>query len=149
MAYKYLIFGKYLNKSYMSSSVLVHFLLFNIYLTYLVVRMLLSAVLIFSSFIISLFFTSFTSGIFIALLFSTCTHILFNNNFLVSKNFIKNYVNRHPSHLIYDTNLFDNNFNLFNMLLTNFNSSVEFAICRGFRPVKDHIIWIPVLRFAI
>ena len=149
MAYKYLIFGKYLNKSYMNSSVLVHFLLFNIYLTYLVVRMLLSAVLIFSSFIISLFLTSFTSRIFIALLFLTCTHILFNNNFLVSKNFIKNYVNRHPSHLIYDTNLFDNNFNLFNMLLTNFNSSVEFAICRGFRPVKDHIIWIPVLRFAI
>ena len=41
------------------------------------------------------------------------------------------YVNRHPSHLIFDTNLFDNNFNLFNMFLTNFNSSVEFAIFSG------------------
>ena len=48
---------------------------------------------------------------------------------MASRNFIKNYVNRHPSHLIYDTNLFDNNFNLFNMFLTNFNSSVKFAIC--------------------
>ena len=27
------------------------------------------------------------------------------------------------------TNLFDNNFKLFNMFFTNFNSSVEFAIC--------------------
>ena len=56
---------------------------------------------------------------------------MFNNNFLASKNFVKNYVNRHPSHLIYETILFDNNFNLFNMFLTNFNSSVEFAICSG------------------
>ena len=38
---------------------------------------------------------------------------------------------KHPSHLIYDTNLFDNNFNLFNLFLTNFNSSVEFGICSG------------------
>ena len=99
VAYKYLTFGTYLNKSYKSLSVLVHFLLFTIYLTYLLVRMVLSAVLKFSSFIISLFFTSLTSRI-------------FNNNFLASKNFVKNYVNRHPSHLIYDNNLFDVNFNL-------------------------------------
>ena len=92
--------------------------------------MVLPAVLKFSNFIISLFFTSLTSRIFIVLLFSTRTHIiLFNNNFLAGKNFIKSYVNRHSSHLIYDTNLFDNNFHLFNMFLTNFNSSVEFAIC--------------------
>ena len=110
VAYKYLISGKYLNKSYMSLSVLVHFLLFTIYLMYLFVRMVLSAVLKFSSFIISLFFTNLTSRIFV-LLFLTCTHILFNN-FLASKNFIKNYANRHPTHLIYDTNVFDNNFNL-------------------------------------
>ena len=51
-------------------------------------------------------------------------HILFNNDFLASKNFIKSHVNRRPSQLIYD-----NNFNFFNMLLTNLNSSVEFAIC--------------------
>ena len=57
--------------------------------------------------------------------------MLFNNDFLTSENFIKNHVNRHPSQLIYDTNLFDNNFNLFNMFLTNFNRSVEFAICSG------------------
>ena len=45
VAYKYLISGKYLNKSFMSLSFLVHLLLFNIYLTYLLVRMVLSAVL--------------------------------------------------------------------------------------------------------
>ena len=77
-----------------------------------------------------MFFTSLlTSRIFIVLPFPTRTHILFNI-FLASKNFIKNYVNRHSSHLIYDTNLFDN-FNLFNLYLTNINSSVEFAICLG------------------
>ena len=48
-----------------------------------------------------------------------------------SENFIKKHVNRHRSQLIYDTNLFDNNFNLFNMFLTNFNSSVESVICLG------------------
>ena len=92
VAYKYLISSKYLNKSSMSLSVLKHFLLFNIYLTYLLVRMVLSAMLKFSSFIISLFFTSLTSRIFIVLIFLTCTHILFNDNFLASKNLTKNYV---------------------------------------------------------
>ena len=33
--------------------------------------------------------------------------------------------------MIYDTNVFDNNFNFFNMFLTSFNSSVELAICSG------------------
>ena len=50
---------------------------------------------------------------------------------MASKNFINSYVNGHPSQLIYDSNLFDNNFNLFNMFLTNSNSSVESAICLG------------------
>ena len=69
VAYKYLISGKYLNKSYMSLSVLVHFLIFTIYLMYLLVRMVIYEVLKFSSFILSLFFTSLTSRIFIVLLF--------------------------------------------------------------------------------
>ena len=56
------------------------------------------------------------------------THSTIQYDFLASENFIKNHVNRHSSLLIYDTNVFDNNFNLLNML-TNFNSSVEFAIC--------------------
>ena len=93
--------------------------------------MVLSVMLKFSGFIMSLFFTSLTSTVFIVVLFLTRTYKLFNNSFLASKNFVKNYVNRHPSHLIYETILFDNNFNLFNMFLTNFNSSVEFAICSG------------------
>ena len=90
VAYKHLISGKYLNKSCKSLSVLVHFLLFTIYLMYLLVRMVLSAVLKFANFIISLFFTSLTSRIFIILLFLMSIHmILFNNDFLASKNFIK------------------------------------------------------------
>ena len=48
---------------------------------------------------------------------------------MASKNFIKSDVNRDPSQSIYDINLFDNNFNLFNMFLTNFNNSIELAIC--------------------
>ena len=70
VAYKYLISGKYLNNSYKSLRVLVHILLFTIYLTYLLVRVVLSAVLIFSSFLISLLFNSLTSRIVIVLLFT-------------------------------------------------------------------------------
>ena len=44
------------------------------------------------------------------------------------------HVSRHPSQLIYDTNIFDNNFNLFNIFLTNFNSSFEFSFCSGIPP---------------
>ena len=120
VAYKHLISGKYLNKSCKSLSVLVYFLLFAIYLSYLSVSMVLSAVLKFANFIISLFFTNLTSRIFIVLLF-----------FTRSKNFIKNHVNRHPCQLIYDNNLSDTNFYLFNMFLTNFNSFVAFAIWSG------------------
>ena len=69
LPYKQLISGKYLNNSYKSLSVLVHFLLFTIYLMYLLVRMVVSAVLKFANFIISLFFTSLRSRIFIVLLF--------------------------------------------------------------------------------
>ena len=69
VAYKHLISGKYLNKSCKTLSVLVNFFLFTIYLTYLSARMVLSAVLKFANFIISLFFTSLTSRIFIVLLF--------------------------------------------------------------------------------
>ena len=81
VAYKHLISAKYLNKSCKSLSLLVSFLLFTIYLRYLLVRVLLSAVLKFTNFIASLFFTDFTSRIFTALLFLTHAHtILFNND---------------------------------------------------------------------
>ena len=85
VAYKCLISGKCLNQFCMSLSVLVHFLLFTVYLMYLLVRMVLPAVLKVSSFIISLFFTSLTSRIFIVLLFLMRTHIVFNNNFLPAR----------------------------------------------------------------
>ena len=129
VAYKHLISGKYLNKSYKSLRVLVHFPLFS-YLSNVFVGQDVTFPSV-KNFIISLFFTYSTSRIFIGLFFLTCTHIiiLFNNDFLASKNFIKDHVNRHLSQLIYDTNLFDNNFNLFIMFLTNFNSSVEFTVC--------------------
>ena len=65
--------------------------------------MLLSAVLKCANFVILLFFTNLTSKIFIVLLFFNTDTILFNNDFLASKNFIKNHVNRHPSQLMYDT----------------------------------------------
>ena len=109
LACQHLISGKHLNKSCKSLTVLVHFLLFTVYLTYLSGRMVLFAVLKFANFIISLFFTSLTYRIFIFLLFLTRTHtILFNNDFLASENFIKNHVNRHSSQLICDSNMFLN-----------------------------------------
>ena len=69
VAYKHFISSKYLNKSYKSLSVLVHLLLFIICLTYLSVRMVLSAVSKFANFVISLFFTNLTSRILTVLLF--------------------------------------------------------------------------------
>ena len=60
-AYKHLISGNYLNKSCKTLSVLVHFLPFTIYLTYLSARMVLCAVLKFAYFIISLCFTGLKS----------------------------------------------------------------------------------------
>ena len=145
VAYKHLISGKYLNKSYKSLRVLVHFPLFSYLSNVFVGRILLSPVLKIANFITSLFFTYSTSRIFIGLFFLTCTRtiILFNNDFLASKNFIKDHVNRHLSQLIYDTNLFDNNFNLFIMFLTNFNSSVEFTICSAMPSGEEsYFLWV-------
>ena len=63
--------------------------------------------------------------------FNTHTYSILFNNDLARKNFRKNHLSRNPNQLIYDTNLLDNNFSHFNTFLTNFNSSVEFAICSG------------------
>ena len=92
--------------------------------------MLSFTVLEFSYFIISLFFTKLTSRIFVVLLSLMRANTVLFNDFLAGTKCIKNHVNRHPSQLTYDTNLFGN-FKLFNLFLTNFKSSVEFAICLG------------------
>ena len=92
--------------------------------------MLSFTVLEFSYFIISLFFTKLTSRIFVVLLSLMCANTILFNDFLAGTKCIKNHVNRHPSQLTYDTNLFGN-FKLFNLFLTNFKSSVKFAICLG------------------
>ena len=55
LAYKHLISGKCLSKSYKHLSFLVHFLLFTICLTYLSVRMLLSRIKIFLFCVITIF----------------------------------------------------------------------------------------------
>ena len=64
-----LISGKYLNKCGKGLSVVIRFLLFTIYLTYLSVSMILSAVLKIANFIILLFSTNLILRIFIILLF--------------------------------------------------------------------------------
>ena len=92
--------------------------------------MLSFTVLEFSYFIISLFFTKLTSRIFVVLLSLMRANTILFNDFLAGTKCIKNHVNRHPSQLTYDTNLFGN-FKLFNLFLTNFKSSVKFAICLG------------------
>ena len=98
MAYsEHLTSGKYFNKSCKSLSVLVRFFL---YIQRIIGQGGTSAVLKLANFTISLFFTSLTS-----------THtILLILIHLASKNITKNHVNRHPSQLIYDTNLSDNSF---------------------------------------
>ena len=58
------------------------------------------------------------------------TNTILFNDILAGTKYIKNHVNRHPSQLTYDTNLFGN-FKLLNLFLTNFKSSVKFAICLG------------------
>lgn len=58
------------------------------------------------------------------------TNTILFNDFLAGTKCIKNHVNRHLSQLTYDTNLFGN-FKLLNLFLTNFKSSVKFAICLG------------------
>ena len=82
--------------------------------------MLSFTVLEFSYFIISLFFTKLTSRIFVVLLSLMRANTILFNDFLAGTKCIKNHVNRHPSQLTYDTNLFG-----------NFKSSVKFAICLG------------------
>ena len=126
-----LISGKYLNKCCNSLSAIILFLLFTIYLTYSSISMVLSTVLKFANFNISLFFTNLILKIFIILLFLTRaqTQYYLIMIFLASKNLIENHVNRNPFQLIHDKNLFNNNYNLFSMFLTNSNSSVEFTIC--------------------
>ena len=74
VAYKHLISGTYLNKTYKSLNVRVLFLLFTIYIMHLLVRLLLSAMLKFANFVTALFFTNLTSRAFIVLLFLTHTH---------------------------------------------------------------------------
>ena len=91
--------------------------------------MLLSTELKLNNFAVSPLFINLTPKIFVFDFFKQKHTLVYHNNFLTSKNIIKNHVNRYPSQLMYDANLFDNNFNLFSMLLTNFSSSIEFAIC--------------------
>ena len=112
-----LISGKYLNKCCNSLSAIILFLLFTIYLTYLSISIVLSTVLKFANFNISLFFTNLILRIFIILLFLTRaqTQYYLIMIFLESKNLIENHVNRHPFILIHDNNLFNNNYNLFSM----------------------------------
>ena len=82
IGYKHLLCGKYLNKSGVALSVLVHFRLFTTYLTYLSVRMLPSAMLKFANFVVLLFFTNLISRIFITLLFLTNIYTIpFHNDF--------------------------------------------------------------------
>ena len=53
----------------------------------------------------------------------------------------------HPSQLLYDTNVSDNNFNHFNMFLTNVN--ILLSLLSEFPLVIDCIIWRPIYHFEI
>ena len=112
--------GSYCIKPWESLSFLVHFIIFAICITLLAVKRLLSMVLKSTNFIVSLFCTIFKYRMIITFLFLTFEHErLFKNPLSVNRAFMK----------ISCQNIFNNNFNSFNVFLANFNSLVDFKVC--------------------
>ena len=113
--------GSYWIKPCENLSFLVHFILFVICITFLLVKILLSTVLKTANFIVSLFCTIFKYRIIITFLFLTFEHErLFKNHLSVNRSFTK---------ISYQNNIFNNRFNNFNAFLANLNSFGDFKIC--------------------
>ena len=103
-----------------SLSFLVHLTLFANCMTFLLVKILLSTVLKCVNFIVSLFGHIFKYRITITFLFLTFEHEgIFENYLSVKKYFIK---------ISYLNNLFNYDFKIFNLFLTNFTSFSDFKV---------------------
>ena len=107
-------------KPWESLSFLVHFILFAIGITFFSVKILLSTVLKSANFIVSLFCTIFKYRMIITFLFLTFEHVrLFENTLSVNRPFMK----------ISYQNIYNNDFNNFNVFLAHFNSFGDFKVC--------------------
>ena len=112
--------GKYQIKPSETFSFLVHFILFAICITFLLVKRLLSTVLKSVNFIVSLFGHIFKYRITITFLFLTFEHErIFENYLAVKRSFIK---------ISYLNNPFNNDFKKFNVFLTNFRNFSDFKV---------------------
>ena len=112
--------GSYWIKSSETLSFLVHFILFAICITFLLLEILLSTVLKSVNFIVSLFGHIFKYRITITFLFLTFEHErIFENYLSVNRSFMK---------ISYLNNPFNNDFKNFNILLTNFSSFSDFKV---------------------
>ena len=112
--------GSYWIKPSETLSFLVHFILFAICITFLLVKRLLSTVLKSVNFIVSLFGHIFKYRITITFLFLTFEHErIFENYLAVKRSFIK---------ISYLNNPFNNDFKKFNVFLTNFRNFSDFKV---------------------
>ena len=112
--------GSYWIKPSETLSFLVHFILFAICITFLLVKILLSTVLKSVNFIVSLFGHISKYRITITFLFLTFEHErIFENYSSVNRSFIK---------ISYLNNPFNNDFKNFNVFLTNFTSFSDFKV---------------------
>ena len=112
--------GSYCIKPSETLSFLVHFILFAICITFLLVKILLSMVLKSVNFTVSLFGHIFKYRITITFLFLTFEHErIFENYLSVNRSFMK---------ISYLNNPFNNDFKNFNIFLTNFSSFSDFKV---------------------
>ena len=117
---KFCFKGSYWIKPSKSLSFLVHFILFVICVTFLLVKLLLSRVLKSANFIVLLFFTIFKYIIIIIFLFlSFESKKLFKNHLSVNRSFMK---------ISCQNNTFSNNFKKFNAFLTIFSNSEDLKV---------------------
>ena len=116
-----------------SLSFLVHFILFAICITFLLVKIFLSTALKSINFIVSIFCTIFKYRIIITFLFSTFEHErLFESYLSVNRSLIK---------ISYQNHVFNNDFNNFSASLRNFNSFGNFKVCSkaSFSDILCHV----------
>ena len=113
--------GSYWIKPCERLSFLVHFILFAICATFLLVKILLYTVLKSANIIISLFSTIFKYRIIITFLSLTFEHErVFENHLSVNRSFMK---------IFYQNNIVNNDFKNFNAFLANSNSFGDFKVC--------------------
>ena len=129
--------GSYWIKPSKTLSFLVHFILFVICITFLLVKILLSTVLKSINLIVSLFGHIFKYKITITFLFPTFEHErIFENYLSVNRSFMKISSLNNP---------FNNNFKNFKVFLTNFSILVILRSFRRLHSAMPCVMWRPLI----